>query len=170
MTPAKHCRECGASIPEDAPLGCCPRCLVALASAAFGQPSDVGGHQQFAHFELIERLGEGASSVVYRGRNLRLHRTVALKLIRAGQLAGADELQRFRLEAEATANLDHAGIVPVLEVGEHQGWPFLAMKLIEGRSLAERLAEFQFPAPHAPPPKPARLARRPKPSRLASSA
>lgn len=145
MSPDKRCRECGASIPEDAPLACCPRCLVALASGAGGQPAPPGERQQFGHFELLGRIGEGASSVVYRGRDLRLNRTVALKLIRAGHLAGADELQRFRIEAEAAANLDHPGIVPVLEVGEHDGWPFLAMKLIEGRSLAEAIAEFQFP-------------------------
>ena len=145
MSSPKRCRECGASIPEDAPLACCPRCLVALASAASGQPAPPAERQQFGHFDLLGRIGEGASSVVYRGRDLRLNRTVALKLIRAGQLASADELQRFHIEAEAAANLDHPGIVPVLEVGEHAGWPFLAMKLIEGHSLAQRIADFRFP-------------------------
>lgn len=142
-------------IPEDAPLGCCPRCLVALASSALGEGTAHAERQYFGHFELLGRIGEGASSVVYRGRDTRLYRTLALKLIRAGQLASPDELQRFRLEAEATANRDHPGIVPVLEVGEHEGWPFLAHKLIEGQSLAARIAEFQFPSPSAGPATPA---------------
>jgi len=144
-TPDKHCRECGAALPADAPPGGCPRCLVALASGASGEAPAPGERKHFAHFELLGRLGEGASSVVYRGRDSRLNRTVALKLIRAGQFASADELQRFRLEAEATANLDHPGIVPVLEVGEHEGWPFLALKYIEGRSLAQAMDDFRLP-------------------------
>ena len=93
-------------------------------------------------FELVRRLGEGSMGVVFEARQVSLNRPVAVKMTRAGLFAGEADLRRFRLEAEAVALLDHARIVPIYGVWEHEGCHYFGMKLIPGGSLARRLPEF----------------------------
>jgi serine/threonine protein kinase len=77
--------------------------------------------------------------VVFKARHLRLNRTVALKMVRAGQLAGPLELQRFRAEVEAAARLQHPNIVTLYEIGEEGGLPYFSMEYVEGQTLAQVL-------------------------------
>jgi serine/threonine-protein kinase len=94
-------------------------------------------------FALLEVLGKGGMGVVYRARQLSLNRLVALKMIKAGALADDAELRRFHNEAEAVAALDHPGIVPIHEVGEHGGQRYFTMKLVAGDSLAASLGRYR---------------------------
>ena len=84
--------------------------------------------------------------VVFEARQKTLNRRVALKMILAGQLADESDIRRFYIEAEAAANLDHHGIVPIYEVGQHDGQHYFSMGFVEGQSLSQRLAAGPFGA------------------------
>lgn len=98
-----------------------------------------------AGYEVLGALGRGGMGVVYRAWHTRLHRLVALKMIRAGAHAEPEELSRFRTEAEAVARLQHPNIVPIYEIGDHDGQPFLALEYVDGCSLAEKLKGTPLP-------------------------
>lgn len=93
-------------------------------------------------YEIIEELGRGAMGSVYKAHDPAVGRTVAVKTILSLALAGNQSEQyrtRFLREAHAAGSLAHPGIVPVFDVGEHEGVPFLVMEFVDGRTLADAL-------------------------------
>ncbi len=92
-------------------------------------------------YEILSEIARGGMGVVYKARHRKLNRMVALKVTRAGHLSSDAERKRFQSEVEAAGQLDHQNIVPVYEAGEAEGRHFFSMALIEGPSLAERVAD-----------------------------
>ncbi|MEQ8786175.1 MAG: serine/threonine-protein kinase [Pirellulaceae bacterium] len=97
--------------------------------------------QHFGDYELVRELGRGGMGVVYEAHQHSLGRRVALKVLPFYAVGDAERRERFQREAHAAARLDHSHIVPVFEVGEHDGYPFFSMKLIDGPTLGDKLDE-----------------------------
>jgi WD40 repeat protein len=116
------------------------RSVITIPSAPANGPAEpTSDRSAVPGYEILEELGRGGMGVVYKARQVKADRVVALKMILAGSHAGPEELARFRAEAAAVARIQHPGIVQVFEVGEVEGRPFFALEFVGGSSLAAKL-------------------------------
>ncbi len=100
---------------------------------------DAHSRMEIPGYDHLEPIGEGGMGIVYKARQVRLNRVVAVKMVLGGNRVGPKELIRFLAEAEAVAAVDHPHVVRVYEFGDVEGRPFLAMEHLGGGSLGERL-------------------------------
>jgi tRNA A-37 threonylcarbamoyl transferase component Bud32 len=119
----------------------CPSCgssfhLEGKSTTGWERPSG----ETLGKFKLIDAVGQGAFGIVYKARDPELDRVVAIKVPRAGNLAGPQELDRFLREARSVARLRHPAIVSVHEVGQHDGVPYLVSDFVQGVTLADLLS------------------------------
>lgn len=156
------CALCGAWIPRGAGEGHCPTCLLRFALGGdSAEPADaIGGFSgdstsaaavshPLAGYELEDEIGRGGMGVVFRARQVRLDRFVAVKLLLLGRLAGPEAIRRFHHEAQAAARLRHPNIVATHDFGVSDGQPYLAMEWIAGRHLGEHIRAHPLPPERA---------------------
>src|SRR5262249_56224065 len=118
----RTCKKCSTAILVDEPEGLCAACVLETSLGMLhdevNEPGFAEMPEELGDYQLLGEIGCGGQGVVYRARQKSLNRIVALKVIAIGRWATKAHVQRFRLEAQAAASLDHPGIVPIHGIGE----------------------------------------------------
>ncbi|MGE3310180.1 MAG: serine/threonine-protein kinase, partial [Limisphaerales bacterium] len=163
------CPQCGTARSADAPDGLCPRCLLGLGVG--GPPHDLAGDdageesapsggkpevvaadamaRRFPQLEILECLGRGGMGVVYKARQPRLNRLVALKVLAPGREQEPRFAERFAREARALARLAHPAIVAIHDFGESDGLFYLVMEYVDGTNLRSLIRDRKVPPANA---------------------
>jgi serine/threonine protein kinase len=155
MDAMKTCPNCHKPLASNAPDGLCPECLVKAGLPTGVDITDpTGPHgtrvtkppppldeiaRHFPQFEILECLGRGGMGVVYKARQPKLNRIVALKILAPEKVAEPKFAERFEREAQALARLNHPNIVTVYDFGETGGLYYLTMEFVDGASLRQLL-------------------------------
>jgi serine/threonine protein kinase len=158
------CPKCDAPMPPDSPEGLCPRCLItmnlatqteitgepAAAKSPPGPPLPVADIAKlFPQLEILECLGRGGMGAVYKARQPRLDRIVALKILSPEKAGNQKFAERFEREARALAKLHHPNVVTVYDFGETQGNFYLLMEFVDGLNLRQLLHGGKLSPPEA---------------------
>ncbi|HAB18807.1 MAG TPA: hypothetical protein DCE44_20500, partial [Verrucomicrobiales bacterium] len=137
------CPACAAPLPDRDGRRVCLRCLVRVSLDGTKEEvrtlahSDLRPGDQIGEYELLEVIGRGGMGVVFRARQIRLGRVVAVKTLKDDRLFMPQDIRRFRTEAEALAGLRHPHIVGIHELLEAEGRQFLVMEYVPGPTLTE---------------------------------
>ncbi len=151
--PARNCPSCGVQIPDGAPQGLCPKCLLAGASARTATEGVAGSAvvppieevaAAFPQLEIIGTLGTGGMGVVYKARQKHLDRLVALKVMSESLAAKPAFVERFEREARVLAKLNHPNIVTLHDFGQAGGFCYLLMEYVDGVNLAQAMRAGRF--------------------------
>jgi len=152
-TKSSPCPKCGAPIPADAPQGLCPRCVLARATvperaASTGRDPEPISRERvasaFPHLEILELIGAGGMGAVFKARQPKLDRLVALKILSEDLAEDPAFAERFRREARTLARLSHPGIVTVYDFGKEGDLFYLMMEYVDGVNLREAMAAGRF--------------------------